>query len=348
MMPLLALRRLLPAASEHRQVERETDRLLRQTLEEKYIGSPPKKLRLLSYFKRHFFSILFLAVYRSIGIPAERRVFYGIINHAIRGIVTGTDNLLDDECKEMLPLRLSEQGCRFRSVMHILLFDRFLFQIAKEAVERGMFPPALQDDLQRQIFRAMVPIGEEEATEEGGVSEILPPEEILVSVHMYKGGNLLRLAMVAPRLLEKDSAALLEQADRGIYRIGMALQVIDDLTDFYEDIRGRRHNYLVSSVRYEGLPEERRLLEDALAEKGQAPTEVAEAYRDSTARVMRRAIGEALAGFGLLESSGFPLTRRQALELIRYLFRLRGVGHLLDLLPRSEDFPESLETGHEP
>jgi hypothetical protein len=347
MMPILAFRHLLPAVSEHRQVERETDRLLHQTLAEKYIAPSPRRLRLLPYLKRHFFSILFLAVYRSVGIPAERRVFYGIINHAIRGIVTGTDNILDDECKEMLPLRLSEDGCRFRSVMHILLFDRFLFQIVREAVERGALVPDLQEELQWQIFQAMVPIGEEEATEEGGVNEILPPEEILRSVHVYKGGNLLRLAMVAPRLVEKDHQGRLERADRGVFRIGMALQVIDDLTDFYEDLRDRRHNYLASSIRYEGLPEERSLLEAARTGVDPARPGVAEACPDSAARVMRRAIGEALAGFDLLEGAGFPLTRGQALELIRYLFKLRGVGHLLELLPGSEAFSETLDTGYE-
>ena len=52
--------------------------------------------------RRHFFSSLFLVVYRSVGVAPERRLFYGGLNHAIRGIVTGTDNLLDDEYKEML------------------------------------------------------------------------------------------------------------------------------------------------------------------------------------------------------------------------------------------------------
>ncbi|MEJ2700693.1 MAG: hypothetical protein P8Z70_13685, partial [Desulfuromonadales bacterium] len=125
------------------------------------------------------------------------------------------------------------------------------------------------------------------------------------------------------------------------------LQVIDDLTDFYEDLRDRRHNYLASSIRYEGLPEERSLLEAARTGVDPARPGVAEACPDSAARVMRRAIGEALAGFDLLEGAGFPLTRGQALELIRYLFKLRGVGHLLELLPGSEAFSETLDTGYE-
>ncbi len=61
---------------------------------------------------------------------------------------------------------------------------------------------------------------------------------------------------------------------------------------------------------------------------------VQEAYAASTERVLGRAVQEALAGFDELAAAGFWLNRQQALRLIRYLFRLRGVGHLLPLLAR--------------
>jgi hypothetical protein len=50
---------------------------------------------------------------------------------------------------------------------------------------------------------------------------------------------------------------------------------------------------------------------------------------------MGRAVGEALHGFDHLAAAGFWLNRSQALDLIRGLFRLRGVGQLLPLLPVS-------------
>lgn len=334
MFRLAQLRRLYPSVQEHRQVEAETRRLLETTLDGRYIlpASPPPNF--LAYAQRNIFSILFLSVYRSIGIPAERRVFYGVVNHAIRGIVTATDNILDDEYKEMLPLRFPENATRFKSVMHILLFDRFLARAMDEAAAGGVIRPDQRDAIQRRIFDAMIPIGAEEASEEGGVGEILPPDRILSSIHMYKGGNLLRLAFVAPRLVEKELAGPLELADRGIYRIGMALQVIDDLTDFYDDIRDRRHNYLVSSVRFEGTTAERERLERILAGDDPGRPAIEFSFTPSVQRVMERAIGEALAGFGLLRRGGFWIDRTLALFLIRQLFRLRGVPNLLALLPR--------------
>jgi hypothetical protein len=333
MTALKALRTFYPSVREHRTVEKEIRRLLSDVLEARYISAEAPRTKRLSYIQRNFFSILFLTLYRSLSIPPERRIFYGTINHSVRGIVTGTDNILDDEYKEMLPIRFPEGARRFKSVMHILLFDRFLFLVLEDARAKGLLSGEEMQAVNRELFNAMVPIGEEEATEEGGVTTILPPDEILHSVHMHKGGNLLRLAIVAPLIVETDLRERLSFVDRGVYSIGMALQVIDDLTDFLTDIRDRRHNYLVSSIRHEGSPEERKhleaLLSAALTESG--PLEVT--YAASVSRVMERAIGEALAGFDLFHQSGFGITRDEAMDIIRYLFHLRGVKHLLSLLP---------------
>ena len=329
---LLSLRHLYPSIKEHRRVEEETLELLRSFLAAEYIAPPAKPLGTLGYTQKNFFSILFLSIYRAVGVGPRRRHLYGVLNHSIRGIVTATDNLLDDEYKEVLPLRFAAGAARFKSVMHILLFDRFLARVTESAVRDGLIDEGGRKQLLQGIFEALVPIGAEEASEEGGVHVVLSPEEIMSSVHVHKGGNLLRLAFVAPRLIETDCAPAIAQADQGVFRIGMALQAIDDLTDFYDDIRDRRHNYLVSSIIHEGTAEERRRCEALLAGKGDE-TPVEEAYAASVSRVMGRAVGEALGGFELLAEAGFWLDRRKALELIRYLFKLRSVARLLTLLP---------------
>jgi hypothetical protein len=346
MRALIAFRHLYPSLQEHRQVEAETLRLLKDILPAGYLGKVPPPAGILKYARRHFFSSLFLAVYRSAGVTPERRLFYGELNHAIRGIVTGTDNLLDDEYKEMLPLAFPERATRFKSVMHILLFDRILFRLLDEAAVDGLVTRELAQRIGHEIFAAMVPIGAEEATEEGGVAGILAPAEILASVHMYKGGNLLRLAFVAPLLSESGEVrARLEVADRGVFSIGLALQVIDDLTDFNEDLRDHRHNYLAATIQHEGTVDERARLASLLG-GGSTAVPVEQAFASSASRAMTRAIGEALDGFERLHAAGFWLDRPQSLELIRYLFNLRGVGHLLSLLPPGDCFRETLDVHH--
>lgn len=333
MISLTALRRFYPSINEHKMAEEEVNRLLSETLDERFIRRDVPQTGMLKYAQKNFFSILFLSIYRALNIPSSRRLMYGIINHSIRGIVTGTDNILDDEFKELLPLRFSEKATRFKSVMHILLFDRFFFKVLDEAMHDQLITLEEKYLVQQKIFEAMVLIGEEEATEEGGVTRILPPSEILSSVHMYKGGNLLRLAFVAPLILEKDLSAELHRVDRGIYSIGMALQVIDDLTDFYSDIRRQNHNYLVSSVYFEGTVSERKKLHSILVDEGAPTLPIEEEFTESVSRVMERAIGEALSGFDKLHDAGYWINRSQALGLIKYLFKLRGVKNLLSLLP---------------
>ena len=44
-------------------------------------------------------------------------------------------------------------------------------------------------------------------------------------------------------------------------------------------------------------------------------------------------IGEAMHGFALLEEAGFWFDQEQAYDLIRHLFELRGLPHLLVFFP---------------
>jgi hypothetical protein len=338
MLPLAAVRKLFPATAEHQQVEEEVDLLLRGILDSRYIRTKREFPRPLRYAQRNFFSILFLAVYRALGIPREHRLFYGTINHCLRGIVTGTDNLLDDEYKELLPLDFPERATRFKSAMHLLLFDRILDAAVERAAREGLVPRGKTRPLLQAVFQALVPIGAEEAREEAGIHKIISPAAVLSSVHMYKGGKLLGLSFVAPRFLDEERAAPLALADQGIYAIGVALQMIDDLTDFYEDIRNRNHNYLISVIDCEGTPEEKTRLRTVLAASGKEGPPIEDGFADSLGQVMEQAIGRALDGFDLLARAGFPLERPAALSLIRALFRLRGVGHLLAFLPQEACF----------
>lgn len=338
MLPLQVYKKMYTSLKEHRKVESDLRVLLQEILDAKYIVQERKpRLNPLHYAQKNFFSILFLAVYRAIGIDPEKRHFYGMLNHCLRGLVTGADNILDDEYKEMLPLNFPEPAIRFKSVMHILLFDRFIVRITSAMEEQGLLANVDGALLQQKLFEALVPIGAEEAQEEGGVRTILPPDKILSTVHMYKGGKLLCLAFVAPQLVESAFRLELRWAEQGIYSIGIALQLIDDLTDFYEDISHANHNYLVSSIAHRGTREEKAALDKALHQTDREYPAIESQYTNTVALIMEETIGEALHGFALLEQAGFRVNRRQAYDLIKNLFILRGVKQLLPFFPREQD-----------
>lgn len=345
MIPIRVYKKLYSSLKEHRKVEEELGKYLLEILGEKYITKHQKNwANPLRYAQKNFFSILFLAVYRAIGVSPVNRLYYGMLNHCLRGIVTGADNILDDEYKELLPLDFPESAIRFKSVMHILLFDRFLVRITEDMKKRGIMEDVEPGFLQQKLFNALVPIGAEEAQEEGGVHKILPPSEILSTVHMFKGGKLLCLAFVAPPLLEGVFQKELQHAEKGIYSIGIALQLIDDLTDFYEDISKANHNYLVSSISFRGSAVEQAALQKAITRKTNDRPAIEDQYRDSVALVMEEAIGEALYGFERLEQAGFWVDRPQAYDLIRNLFILRGVKNLLPFFPQQRNINLKIST----
>jgi len=332
---LWVLRHLYPAVQEHREVETDILQEFRRVLPASYVAAPAKAPRLLRYVERNAFSILFLAIYRSIGIAKDRRRLYGVVNHALRGLVTATDNLLDDEYKEMLPLAFPEKATRFKSVMHILVFDRILSETLEKAVAADVIGEESRGILAAKLFEALVAIGSEEASEEGGVTEVLTPEQILKDIHSRKGCDLLRLAFVAPRLLESTRGDALVMADQGICSIGLALQMVDDLVDIGADVRDRRHNYLVSTLWHEGTSTERRAFAGAMEEPG-ASWPRAEDFPAASGLVMDRAIRTAMDGVRALQQAGFWLRPELARPLLRRMFHLRGAGALWDLLPAED------------
>jgi hypothetical protein len=347
MMPLYVFQKLLTSLYEHVSVEHEVRKFTEDILEKKYIRKKRAGMEDMKYLQKNIFSILFLSIYRAIGIPRERRLFYGVINHCLRGLVTATDNILDNEYKEMLPLDFPDDAYRFKSVMHILLFDRFMFRLFNSACDSGMISREQAGMLNREIFNSIVPIGAEEAGEEGGVRNILKPAEILSSVHKYKGGKLLCLAFVAPGIIEVELLDSVRQAEQGVFSIGMALQVIDDITDFYNDIRDSRHNYLVSAIYHEGQDHEKEHLMEFLAGKTTEMVAVEKLYGKTLGRVMEQALGEALAGFEMLEKAGYWLNRHNAISLIHSIFHLRGVKYLLDFLPEDHVINSRLGDFHD-
>lgn len=342
---LLSLRKLFQAANEHHQVEEAILARFRDLLEPRYQSNLKSRGNRLQYLQKNFFSSLFLSIYTALGIPPQRRQLYGQINHCIRGLVTACDNLLDDEYKELLPFNFPEPAIRFKSVMHLLCLDRILEKITRQAIVDGLLTPHALEPLLDKIFQAMVPIGAEEALEEGGITEILAPKAVLDSVHMYKGGKLLCLAFTAPLFLESEKKAALAMAEAGIYQIGMALQVIDDLTDFYEDIQNQNHNYLLSMIHHQGTPEEQQILASILQEKSTDEKAIESLFPSTVKKVMAQAIGEALAGFAALEKAGYWYKEKQAVTIIRFLFTIRGVGHLLAFFPKPGHYLRLSEQG---
>ena len=204
---------------------------------------------------RNFFSSLFLYSYYRVGVPSDRRILYAAVNQCLRGMVTGCDNILDNEYKKTLETDLPRQAHRFRSVLDIMVADRVLFALLAKYCEGSGLPVKTALRASAASLQALTESGAQEASEEGGVDQMLAPETILKTVHHYKTGLLFKCTWAVPTLLEPeiDHAALAVQ--EALYQIGIGCQILDDIVDLAVDVKDRRHNYAASVLAYREGPE---------------------------------------------------------------------------------------------
>jgi hypothetical protein len=225
---------------------REVEEQLRSDLS--CVGDRPKSLRFpnlglsdQAYWERNFFSILFVSIFQAIKLDERRVREYAAIIHMVRGIVTATDNILDDEAKGAFQVDLPA-GRVLPNVLSMLLQAGVL----TERLRRVMGSSADAERAWGALIDCLYAIGEEESGEEAAVEHVLHPKQLIDEIHRFRGANLLLLAFVVPELNEPEHAAAIAHAKAGVFRIGLALQILDDLADFEEDLRRRNHNLLRS------------------------------------------------------------------------------------------------------
>jgi hypothetical protein len=234
--------------------------------------------------EKNFFSALFLYSYYRCQIPKERRILYTAVNQCLRGMVTGCDNLLDDEYKMTLDTNLPVTGTRFRSVLDIMVSERVLFDILLVCLERGDIPLGVVRKAVLASLQALTRSGSQEAAEEAGVAELrLSPDEVLSTVHHFKTGLLFQCPWAVPAAMEKQLPVGFARVKNALYRIGIACQILDDMVDLAGDVRNRRHNYVASVIAWGNDEKLKRLLSEMAA------SESPELYLDAFEEPFRKA-----------------------------------------------------------
>ena len=229
----------------------------------------------LDYFsiEKNLFSALFLYSYFRTEIPGSRRILYAAANQCLRGMVTGCDNILDNEYKKTLETDLPEQATRFRSILDIMISDRVLFALLQRGYLDGDLTFDQTESASFASLRALAKSGAQEASEECGVGNILPPEEILTRIHHYKTGLLFLSPWAIPDVIEGhhclEGSASVKNA---LFQIGMGCQILDDMVDLAMDLQMHRHNYVISLIHHGNHSAERTAL-DAINSADETPME---------------------------------------------------------------------------
>jgi hypothetical protein len=212
--------------------------------------------------ERNLFSALFLYSYFRAGIPRPHRIFYVAVNQCLRGMVTGCDNLLDDEYKATLETDLPVSGRKFRSILDIMVSDRVLFEILIRFCSANGLSHGMLIEAGRASLASLTRSGAEEASEEAGIVARLPPEVVLTRIHHLKTGLLFLCPWAIPPIIEADPALKDTALTRALYQVGMGCQVMDDAVDLLPDLEGRRHNYVASLIEHGEDTNARRWLQE--------------------------------------------------------------------------------------
>jgi hypothetical protein len=282
----------------------------------------------LEFLQEYFFLILFRSLFESLGVSDERLRYYSELNFCIKGTITAADNLFDDQSKSLLPLR-DATGPRFLSILQLMSFERLMRRAGDRAVGAGVITPHQQDRISRGLLDLMAEIGELEGSEEGGVSEIPAPDQMVESVHRVRGGALFALSFVAPRILETGELAdSLARAEPAIAKLGTAFQIVDDLTDFEFDLGRMSHNLLVSEIHHRGTDAERGVLRELLKGESPAAGMVEGVFSRSARIVLEMAYSEARTSFRELGELGFWVPVELADSIVRAIVGLEGVARM--------------------
>ncbi len=280
--------------------------------------------------RRNLFSTLFQSVYFLLGIAAPRRRLYGQLTHLFRIWVTSADNLLDDEAKPVLPLILPRGGGQtMTQVLAVMTADRILERLLSEAADAGTITPAQARRLSAGSLQVLLPSAALEASEEGGIRERPPPEEVLKTIHRLKTGLLFNLPFFGPEICEAEQLDAVKVATlkAALMEFGLGCQILDDIRDLARDWLEGRHNYLLSRLTVTGGP-----FWESLPGRGLRPED--RLYRDAPPEIVHPAVRQALAlqsgALTVLVREGLDLSPAQVSALPRLMLRLLDVEDLDD------------------
>ncbi len=290
-----------------------TTRLKTYISDEKFVNEKSYK-SYMNYLEKNFFSILLLSIFKNLKISKDKITEYGIILHSLRGMVTCADNIIDKESKGSIFLTSISSHVLSNTMLSIIQQN-----IINNSIDELTIDSYKKNRMVQGYTKALYSVALGENLRELG--EIIEePKEIIENIHKKIGGELLQLAFVIPSINEENE--ILNQAKDGIFQIGIALQLLDDICDFKEDLDENKKNYLLSKISHKNNLNVLKIKEVSNDENFM----LSEIYLDSYRESINEAVETALYGFELLGNSGYPINRNQGELILKFMFNIRGLS----------------------
>ena len=192
------------------------------------------------YLQRNFFSILMLLILETNKIENLRS--HGLIIHSIRNIITTTDNIIDIDNKGNLDI-IKLKNPTLKNVMSLLIAEEILNN-ELQLLERDQLNNFKISEVKTSLLKSIYEIAKGEEIRTIVDNNYMTYDEVISNVHMKIGGELLAISMLIPFLISGNNDIL--NFKDALFKIGMSLQLLDDIVDLEEDIESNTQNAFLS------------------------------------------------------------------------------------------------------
>jgi len=265
----------------------------------------------LESFKNNFFSLLMASIILKVSKDKENSISYVKVLSCLRQIITSTDNIIDKE----------EKGLIFLKNIDNLVVKNTLINIATQEIMSSTLKGLKSDlNLNNEIIAKIYNIACGESLRDEKLYDGYPSSDYITQkIHRGIGGELLELSLITPKLVE--GREIVEKYSKGLFKIGMSLQALDDLCDIQEDLSDNKVNLAVARlIEEEGIKKEDlsfNIINTSQSLEGHINTFI-KRYLDET-------ILTAVEGFMVLKENGYPITFLDIKLLLKHLFKVRGL-----------------------
>ena len=240
-------------------------------------------------FKKNFFSIFMLSLIEFLETEREDVVKYGKCLYYLRGIITCTDNIIDNESKGVIFLNGIKEKTTENTLLTLLL---------QKNLEKIIFELDFKNTgISNKVLESVYLIAKSEGMRDRAIYGNYPDYNFIShEIHSGIGGELLKIGVLVPLFREKNDK--FKDVSNALYNLGMSLQGLDDLCDMEEDFCAGKINLAASFFMNKlQIDEETAVNLDILE------TPATEEY-------LKKIIGYSMESFRIFEELGYPINKK--------------------------------------
>lgn len=271
-------------------------------------------------FKKNFFSIFMLSLIEFLETEREDVVKYGKCLYYLRGIITCTDNIIDNERKGAIFLNGIKEKTTENTLLTLLLqknLEKIIFEL--DVKNTG---------ISNKVLESVYLIAKSEGMRDRAIYGNYPDYNFIShEIHSGIGGELLKIGVLVPLFREKNDK--FKDVSNILYNLGMSLQGLDDLCDMEEDFYAGKINLAAS------------FFMDKLQVDEETAVNLDILETPATEEYLKKIIGYSMESFRILEELGYPINKKISIRLLSHLFKIRGLEDLWNIYKEEEENEEN-------